>query len=285
MLKIILASPRGFCAGVKRALENVEQVLAEYPPPIYIYHDIVHNTYVINDLKKRGVVFVDSLDDVPDNQVLVFSAHGVSPEIEQAAIRKHLKVIDATCPLVKRIHHKVKNYLKENKLIVLIGHRGHPEITGTFGQSRGKAHVVESFEDIKDLPELQPGQSAAYLTQTTLSHDDIAPVVEKLKEKYPGIEGNGDICYATTHRQQAVKDLAKKCQLVIVIGSKKSSNSNRLCETARKCGVKAMLIDSPQDINIDELPKDGVIGLTAGASAPECLINKTIDFLKNTGNK
>ena len=281
MLKIILASPRGFCAGVKRALENVEQVLAKYPPPIYIYHDIVHNTYVINDLKKRGVVFVDSLDDVPDNQVLVFSAHGVSPEIEQAAAEKHLKVIDATCPLVKRIHHKVKNYLKENKLIILIGHRGHPEITGTLGQSHGKAHVVESFEDIKDLPELQPEQSAAYLTQTTLSNDDIAPVVEKLREKYPDIEGNGDICYATTHRQQAVKELAKKCQLIIVIGSKKSSNSNRLCETARKCGVKAMLIDSPRDINVDELPKNGVIGLTAGASAPECLINETIDFLEN----
>ena len=281
MLKIILASPRGFCAGVKRALENVEQVLAKYPPPIYIYHDIVHNTYVINDLKKRGVVFVDSLDDVPDNQVLVFSAHGVSPKIEQAAAEKHLKVIDATCPLVKRIHHKVKNYLKENKLIILIGHRGHPEITGTLGQSHGKAHVVESFEDIKDLPELQPEQSAAYLTQTTLSNDDIAPVVEKLRDKYPDIEGNGDICYATTHRQQAVKELAKKCQLIIVIGSKKSSNSNRLCETARKCGVKAMLIDSPRDINVDELPKNGVIGLTAGASAPECLINETIDFLEN----
>ena len=281
MLKIILASPRGFCAGVKRALENVEQVLAKYPPPIYIYHDIVHNTYVINDLKKRGVVFVDSLDDVPDNQVLVFSAHGVSPEIEQAAAEKNLKVIDATCPLVKRIHHKVQNYLKENKLIILIGHRGHPEITGTLGQSHGKAHVVESLNDIKNLPELQHGQSAAYLTQTTLSHDDIAPVVEKLREKYPDIEGNGDICYATTHRQQAVKELAKKCQLIIVIGSKKSSNSNRLCETARKCGVKAILIDSPQDINVDELPKNGVIGLTAGASAPECLINKTIDFLEN----
>ncbi|MBU8902302.1 MAG: 4-hydroxy-3-methylbut-2-enyl diphosphate reductase [Victivallales bacterium] len=281
MPKIILASPRGFCAGVTRALQSVEQVLAEYPPPVYIYHDIVHNTFVIDGLKKRGVIFVDSLDAVPDGQVIIFSAHGVSPTVESDARAKNLKIIDATCPLVKKIHDKVKNYLKQEKLIILIGHKNHPEIVGTLGQSKGRALVVESLDDVKKLPDLMPGQSAAYLTQTTLSHNDISPIIESLNEKYPELEGNGDICYATTHRQEAVMELAKKCKLIIVIGSKKSSNSNRLCETAEHCGVKAILIDSPEDIDIKELPKRGTIGLTAGASAPECLIQDTIEFLKN----
>jgi 4-hydroxy-3-methylbut-2-enyl diphosphate reductase len=278
--KILLAAPRGFCAGVTRALQSVDQVLEEYPPPIYIYHDIVHNTFVIDELKKRGVIFVDSLDDVPDGQVVVFSAHGVSPAVEDNALDKNLKVIDATCPLVKKIHTKVKNYLKEKKLIILIGHKHHPEIVGTLGQSKGRAIVVESLDDVKHLPDLMPGQQAAYLTQTTLSHEDIAPIIEALYKKYPELEGNGDICYATTHRQEAVRELAKKCELIIVIGSKKSSNSNRLCETAKNCGVKTILIDSPEDINIKDLPKNGNIGLTAGASAPECLIQDTVKFLK-----
>ena len=280
MPKILLASPRGFCAGVTRALQSVDQVLEEYPPPIYIYHDIVHNTFVIDELKKRGVIFVDSLDDVPDSQVLVFSAHGVSPNVEDDALDKNLKVIDATCPLVKKIHTKVKNYLKQKKLIILIGHKHHPEIVGTLGQSKGRALVVESLDDVKRLPDLMPGQQAAYLTQTTLSHEDIAPIIEALHKKYSELEGNGDICYATTHRQEAVRELAEKCELIIVIGSKKSSNSNRLCETARNCGVKTILIDSPEDININDLPESGNIGLTAGASAPECLIQDTIKFLK-----
>lgn len=280
MPKIILASPRGFCAGVTRALQSVDQVLAEYPPPIYIYHDIVHNTFVIDGLKKRGVIFVDSLDDVPDGQVVVFSAHGVSPEVESEAQDKNLKVIDATCPLVKKIHTKVKNYLKQEKLIILIGHKEHPEIVGTLGQSQGRALVVESVDDIKRLPDLMPGQRAAYLTQTTLSYEDIAPLIEALHEKYPELEGNGDICYATTHRQQAVRELAEKCELIIVIGSRKSSNSNRLCDTARNCGVKTILIDSPEDIKLEDLPESGNIGLTAGASAPECLIKDTVKFLK-----
>ena len=280
MPKILLATPRGFCAGVTRALQSVDQILAEYPPPVYIYHDIVHNTFVIDGLKKRGVIFVDSLDDVPDGQVIIFSAHGVSPTVEQNAHNKKLKIIDATCPLVKKIHDKVKDYLEQKKLIILIGHKNHPEIVGTLGQSKGRALVVESIEDVKKLPDLKPGQSAAYLTQTTLSHEDIAPLIEALQEKYPGLEGDGDICYATTQRQDAVRELAKKCELIIVIGSQKSSNSNRLCETAEKCGVKAILIDSPEDINIKDLPKTGNIGLTAGASAPECLIQDTIDLLK-----
>ena len=280
MAKILLASPRGFCAGVTRALQSVDQVLAEYPPPIYIYHDIVHNTFVIDGLKKRGVIFVDSLDDVPDGQVLVFSAHGVSSDVEDNAREKNLKVIDATCPLVKKIHTKVKNYLKQKKLIILIGHREHPEIVGTLGQSQGRALVVESIDDVKRLPALLPGQQAAYLTQTTLSYEDIAPIIEALQKKYPELKGNGDICYATTHRQQAVRELAEKCKLIIVIGSKKSSNSNRLCDTARHCGVKTILIDSPEDIKLEDLPQSGNIGLTAGASAPECLIKDTIEFLK-----
>jgi len=278
--RILLATPRGFCAGVTRALQSVDQILAEYPPPIYIYHDIVHNTFVIDELKKRGVIFVDSLDHVADGQVIIFSAHGVSPTVENEARAKKLKIIDATCPLVKKIHDKVKNYLEQKKLIILIGHKDHPEIVGTLGQSKGRALVVESLDDVKNLPNLAQRQCAAYLTQTTLSHEDIAPIIEALNKKYPELEGNGDICYATTHRQQAVKELAKKCELIIVIGSKKSSNSNRLCETAEHCGVKAILIDSPKDINIKDLPKKGNIGLTAGASAPECLIQDTIKFLK-----
>jgi len=278
--RILLATPRGFCAGVTRALQSVDQVLAEYPPPIYIYHDIVHNTFVIDELKKRGVIFIDSLDDIPDGQVIIFSAHGVSPTVENEARTKKLKIIDATCPLVKKIHDKVKKYLEQKKLIILIGHKDHPEIVGTLGQSKGRALVVESLDDVKNLPNLAQGQCAAYLTQTTLSHEDIAPIIEALNKKYPKLEGNGDICYATTHRQQAVKELAKNCELIIVIGSKKSSNSNRLCETAEHCGVKAILIDSPKDINIKDLPKKGNIGLTAGASAPECLIQDTIKFLK-----
>lgn len=283
MPKILLATPRGFCAGVTRALKCVDEVLEEYPPPVYIYHDIVHNTFVINELKKRGVMFVDSLADVPDGQVIIFSAHGVSPTVEAEACDKNLKIIDATCPLVKKIHTKVKKYLKQRKLIILIGHKDHPEIVGTFGQSNGKALVVESIKDVERLPDLAPGQFAAYLTQTTLSHEDIAPIIEALCEKYPELEGNGDICYATTHRQQAVRELAEKCELIIVIGSKKSSNSNRLCETAAHCGVKAILIDSPKDININDMPKYGNIGLTAGASAPECLIQDTVELLKKYG--
>ncbi len=283
MLKILLATPRGFCAGVTRALQSVDQVLAEYPPPVYIYHDIVHNTFVIDKLKKRGVIFVDSLDDVPDGRVIIFSAHGVSPAVEHAAAAKNLKIIDATCPLVKKIHTKVKKYLKQDKLIILIGHRQHPEIVGTLGQSKEGALVVESPENVKKLPDLTAGQSAVYLTQTTLSHEDIAPTIEALQHKYPELEGNGDICYATTHRQQAVRELAEQCGLIIVIGSKKSSNSNRLCETAEHCGVKAILIDSPEDINPGGLPASGNIGLTAGASAPERLIQDTIEFLRRVG--
>jgi 4-hydroxy-3-methylbut-2-en-1-yl diphosphate reductase len=278
--RILLATPRGFCAGVTRALKCVDEVLEKYPPPVYIYHDIVHNTFVIDELKKRGVIFVDSLDDVPDGKVIIFSAHGVSPTVESDAYDKELKIVDATCPLVKKIHTKVKDYLKQKKLIILIGHKDHPEIVGTLGQSKGRALVVESVDDVKNLPDLISGQCAAYLTQTTLSYEDIAPIIDALHKKYPELEGNGDICYATTHRQQAVRELAEKCELIIVIGSKKSSNSNRLCETAEHCGTKAILIDSPADINIKDIPKTGNIGLTAGASAPECLIQDTIKFLK-----
>ncbi|MFA6714479.1 MAG: 4-hydroxy-3-methylbut-2-enyl diphosphate reductase [Victivallaceae bacterium] len=280
MHNILLATPRGFCAGVTRALKCVDEVLEKYPPPVYIYHDIVHNTFVIESLKKRGVIFVDSLGDVPDGQVIIFSAHGVSPLVEEDAYDKGLKIVDATCPLVKKIHTKVKNYLKRRRLIILIGHRNHPEIVGTLGQSKGKALVVESLADVEKLPELAPGQFAAYVTQTTLSHEDIAPIVKALEEKYPELEGDGDICYATTHRQKAVMELAEQCELIIVIGSRKSSNSNRLCEIAKSCGVKAMLIDSPADIDPKDLPKKGNIGLTAGASAPECLIQETLEFLK-----
>ncbi|MDD5698995.1 MAG: 4-hydroxy-3-methylbut-2-enyl diphosphate reductase [Victivallaceae bacterium] len=280
MFNIFLAVPRGFCAGVTRALECVERVLADYPPPVYIYHDIVHNTFVINKLKRRGAVCVDSLDAVPDGGVIVFSAHGVAPEVEREAAAKRLEIVDAGCPLVKKIHTKVRNYLKQNKLIILIGHRDHPEIIGTLGQSEGRALVVESVADIKRLPALLPGQQAVYLTQTTLSYEDIAPIIAALRQKYPGLEGSGDICYATTDRQQAVRELAKQCELIIVIGSKKSSNSNRLCETARHCGVKAVLIDSPDGLTSEDLPQNGNVGLTAGASAPEELIRQTVRFLE-----
>jgi 4-hydroxy-3-methylbut-2-enyl diphosphate reductase len=281
--KILLASPRGFCAGVRRALDTVEEVLKRTQPPVYVFHEIVHNNYIVEQLTRRGVIFVESLDEVPDGAVLIFSAHGVSPELEKAAAAKKLKVIDASCPLVKKIHRKARRQKNANCQIILIGHKGHPEIVGTLGQTGGSAKIVETVQDVYNLPKPPAGKKVAYLTQTTLSLDDISGITEALHEKFPDIIGDGDICYATQNRQNAVKELAKQCDLILVIGSKKSSNSNRLREVALKCGVKALLIDGAGDITSTDLENVENIGITAGASAPECLVSETVEFLKNRG--
>ncbi|MCP3968112.1 MAG: 4-hydroxy-3-methylbut-2-enyl diphosphate reductase [Lentisphaerae bacterium] len=281
--KLLLAMPRGFCAGVRRALDIVDNVLQETPPTVYVFHEIVHNRFVVESLRKQGVVFVESLEGVPAGSTLILSAHGVAPDIEQQAKAKKLKVIDATCPLVKKIHCKSCKLLEDNHLIILIGHRGHPEITGTLGQTKGKAYIVQNAAEVEVLPELKNGQNAAYLTQTTLSREDVADVVAALKRKYPDIEGNGDICYATTNRQEAVRKLAPQCELVLVIGSPNSSNSQRLREVALRCGVRAELIDGPGDIKPEMLPDSGNIGITAGASAPECLVEDVVKILQKHG--
>lgn len=281
--KIFLAAPRGFCAGVRRALETVEMMLQSSSEQVYVFHEIVHNNFIVENLKSRGVIFVESLEEVPDGATLIFSAHGVSKPLEEAAAAKQLKLLDATCPLVKKIHHKAETLFRKNRLIILIGHRGHPETVGTLGQIGNQALVVESITDISALPELKAGQSAAYLTQTTLSPDDTAPIVRLLREKYPDIEGDGDICYATQNRQNAIKQLSSRCDLVLVIGSPKSSNSNRLKEVAELSGASALLIDSPVDIPPDILNGINNIGITAGASAPECLVAETVASLKQLG--
>ncbi len=283
--RLILAAPRGFCAGVRRALEIVDNVLLDATAAVYVFHEIVHNRFVVDSLRRRGVVFVESLDGIPVGSTLILSAHGVAPDIERQAKAAGLQVVDATCPLVKKIHCKARKLLEDNYLIILIGHRRHPEITGTLGQTEGKAYIVESENDIDDLPTLLPGQKAAYLTQTTLSREDVADVIAALRRKYPDIKGNGDICYATTNRQEAVRKLAPQCKLVLVIGSPNSSNSQRLCEVAQRCGVHAELIDGPADITPAVLPKSGNIGITAGASAPECLVEAVVELLQKQGWK
>ncbi|QSH40170.1 4-hydroxy-3-methylbut-2-enyl diphosphate reductase [Lentisphaerota bacterium ZTH] len=281
--RLLLAMPRGFCAGVRRALEIVDNVLQEKPPVLYVFHEIVHNRFVVEKLRGQGVIFVESVEKVPPGATLILSAHGVAPEIEQQASQKGLNIVDATCPLVKKIHRKACQLLESNHLIILIGHRGHPEITGTLGQTGGQAYIVQSPEEVAALPALRQGQTAAYLTQTTLSQEDVSEVVAALKHKYPSIEGDGDICYATTNRQEAVRKLAPLCKLVLVIGSPNSSNSQRLREVARRCGVQAILIDGPEDINPTMLPESGNIGITAGASAPECLVVDVVQLLQLSG--
>ncbi len=281
---IYLAEPRGFCAGVRHALETVENALNKYGAPIYVYHEIVHNDFVVSGLRKKGVVFVENLSDIPTGALVIFSAHGVSKDIESEAEQLGLKHIDATCPLVKKIHRKAVSFNKEGCFVFLIGHRTHPEVTGTLGYLDGNAAVIESELDIKNaqLPEADSGQTA-YLTQTTLSIDDTADIVAALKKKYPHIKGSGDICYATQNRQNAVTLLSEKCDAVFVIGSAKSSNSNRLKEVARKLGVPAHLINSASEIK--DCMLDGIenIGISAGASAPECLVEELIEFLRKKG--
>ncbi len=284
MKKIYLANPRGFCAGVDRAIEIVEMSLKRYGAPIYVRHEIVHSRHVVNSLHKRGAVFVEELDEVPDGALVIFSAHGVAQRVWEEARRRNLKVIDATCPLVIKVHNEVNRDYNNNYELILIGHADHPEVVGTLGQVPDKFHLVSSVEDVETL-EVENREHLSYVTQTTLSVDECSEIVEALNRRFPGIKGphQEDICYATQNRQNAVKELAKFVELILVIGSPNSSNSNRLRELAERFEVPAYLIDSYQDIKLEWLKGVEAIGVTAGASAPEILVSEVVAYLKGVG--
>ena len=286
-MKIILANPRGFCAGVDRAISIVELALEIHGAPIYVRHEVVHNRFVVNGLRERGAIFVEELSEVPDGAIVIFSAHGVSQAVRQEAKDRNLKVFDATCPLVTKVHMQVARASKKGTKAILIGHKGHPEVEGTMGQygnQEGGIYLIESIEDIANLP-VNHNDDLTFMTQTTLSLDDTAETISALKEKYPAIQGphKNDICYATTNRQQAVRELAKQSDLVVVVGSKNSSNSNRLAELASRMGVASKLIDDPNDIQPDWFNGVQTIGVTAGASAPEELVQSVIARMKEFG--
>ena len=286
-MKIILANPRGFCAGVDRAISIVELALEIHGAPIYVRHEVVHNRFVVNGLRERGAIFVEELSEVPDGAIVIFSAHGVSQVVRQEAKDRNLKVFDATCPLVTKVHMQVARASKKGTKAILIGHKGHPEVEGTMGQygnQEGGIYLIESIEDIANLP-VSHNDDLTFMTQTTLSLDDTAETISALKEKYPAIQGphKNDICYATTNRQQAVRELAKQSDLVVVVGSKNSSNSNRLAELASRMGVASKLIDDPNDIQPDWFNGVQTIGVTAGASAPEELVQSVIARMKAFG--
>lgn len=289
-MQIKLANPRGFCAGVDRAIDIVNRALDVFGAPIYVRHEVVHNKFVVEQLKERGAIFVDELCDVPDEVIVIFSAHGVSQAVRNEASSRGLKVFDATCPLVTKVHMEVVKYSQEGCECILIGHHGHPEVEGTMGQydfsSGGDIYLVENEADVANLTVKNP-QQLAYVTQTTLSMDDTALVIDCLREKFPDIQGpkKDDICYATQNRQDAVKQLALECDLVLVVGSPNSSNSNRLRELAERCGTSAYLIDGPEDIDRSWFTGKKSIGITAGASAPEVLVRDVIVGLEHFGTK
>lgn len=284
MKKIYLANPRGFCAGVDRAIEIVELSLKRYGAPIYVRHEIVHSRHVVNSLRERGAVFVEELDEVPDGALVIFSAHGVAKDVWEVARRRHLQAIDATCPLVIKVHNEVNRDYANNYELILIGHAGHPEVVGTLGQIPDKFHLVSSVEDVENL-EVESADHLSYVTQTTLSVDECREIVEALHRRFPGIKGphQEDICYATQNRQNAVKELAKFVDLILVIGSPNSSNSNRLRELAERFAIPSYLIDSYKDIQSDWLNDVEAVGITAGASAPEVLVTEVVSYLKGLG--
>ncbi|MFA7552735.1 MAG: 4-hydroxy-3-methylbut-2-enyl diphosphate reductase [Spongiibacteraceae bacterium] len=287
-MKIKLANPRGFCAGVDRAIEIVNRALEVFGAPIYVRHEVVHNKFVVEDLRNRGAVFVDELDEIPDDSIVIFSAHGVSLAVQEEAKTRSLKVFDATCPLVTKVHMEVARFSQDGHECVLIGHRGHPEVEGTMGQydysMGGDIYLVENCEQVASIPVKNPN-ALSYVTQTTLSMDDTAQVIDELRRCFPNIKGprKDDICYATQNRQDAVKKLAEQCDLMLVVGSPNSSNSNRLSELALRMGTEAYLIDSSEDINPQWLVGKRTIGITAGASAPEVLVKQVIDGLCELG--
>jgi 4-hydroxy-3-methylbut-2-enyl diphosphate reductase len=288
-MDILLANPRGFCAGVDRAIEIVKRAIETLGAPIYVRHEVVHNRYVVDDLKRRGAIFVEELDEVPDGATVIFSAHGVSQAVRNEAARRALKVFDATCPLVTKVHFEVARHCRAGRDVVLIGHAGHPEVEGTMGQwsregGAGRIYLVEDVDDVAALQVAQP-ENFAYTTQTTLSVDDTRGVIEALQAKYPAIQGpkNDDICYATQNRQDAVRDLAAECDLVLVVGSPNSSNSNRLRELAEREGVEAYLIDGADEIDPRWVEGRRHIGVTAGASAPDVLVRGVIERLQGLG--
>lgn len=287
-MKILLANPRGFCAGVDRAIAIVNEALRRFNPPIYVRHEVVHNKFVVEDLANRGAIFVEELHEVPDGAIVIFSAHGVSRAVEDEATRRDLTVFDATCPLVTKVHIEVGKFAKEGMDAILIGHAGHPEVEGTMGRFDtsfgGRIHLVEDAVDVENL-DFDDNKELAFVTQTTLSMDDTAVVIDALKNKFPKINAprKDDICYATQNRQDAVKSLASNCDVVLVVGSPNSSNSNRLRELAERLGAKAYLIDNASQMNRAWFDKVSCVGVTAGASAPEILIQEVLDTLQAWG--
>ncbi|MCZ6804357.1 MAG: 4-hydroxy-3-methylbut-2-enyl diphosphate reductase [Proteobacteria bacterium] len=288
-MQILLANPRGFCAGVDRAIGIVESALSMFGAPVYVRHEVVHNKYVVNSLREKGAVFVEELDEVPDDSTVIFSAHGVSKAVREEAARRSLKVFDAICPLVTKVHMEVGKYQDEERECILIGHEGHPEVEGTIGQynlknGKGGMYLVESVDNVMKLKVKNP-DFLAFVTQTTLSMDDTAEVIDVLRERFPKIDGpkKEDICYATQNRQDAVKNLVTQCDLILVVGSPNSSNSTRLMEISQKAGVPAYLIDNASEIEKDWFDGKENIGLSAGASAPDILVEEVVAKLKDWG--
>ncbi|MBI1424663.1 MAG: 4-hydroxy-3-methylbut-2-enyl diphosphate reductase [Gammaproteobacteria bacterium] len=287
-MEVILASPRGFCAGVDRAIDIVERALEIFGAPIYVRHEVVHNKFVVDGLRGKGAVFVDELEQVPDGATVIFSAHGVSKAVQQEAARRQLKVFDATCPLVTKVHLEVSRYSQDGRECILIGHHGHPEVEGTMGQFDtsygGKMYLIEDLDDVANLQVANP-DALSYVTQTTLSMDDTAAIIDALRKRFPNIQGpkKDDICYATQNRQDAVKQIAQQCDVVLVVGSPNSSNSNRLKEVAERLGTPAYLIDNEQELRREWFEGKQKVGLTAGASAPEVLVNRVVQQLNQWG--
>lgn len=286
-MQIILANPRGFCAGVDRAITIVERALELFGSPVYVRHEVVHNRYVVNRLKELGAIFIEEINEVPDDSILIFSAHGVSKAVRDEAKRRQLRIFDATCPLVTKVHMEVARASYRGEEVILIGHAGHIEVDGTMGQysnPAGGIYLVESIEDVQKL-QVKNDNHLCFTTQTTLSVDDTAEIIEALKNRFPHIRSprKNDICYATTNRQQAVKQLSSQADIVLVVGSKNSSNSNRLAELAQRNSKNAYLIDYASDINLEWLENARTIGVTAGASAPDILVKQVIDHLKSLG--
>jgi 4-hydroxy-3-methylbut-2-enyl diphosphate reductase len=281
---IQLANPRGFCAGVDRAIEIVERALSIIGAPVYVRHEVVHNRFVVDDLREKGAVFVQELDEVPDGSTVIFSAHGVSREVKETAKKRKLHVFDATCPLVTKVHSEVIQYGKQGKTVILVGHSGHPEVEGTMGQATGDVLLVETVDDVARL-EVTDDISLAFVTQTTLSVDDTSQILGALRKRFPLIEGpkRDDICYATQNRQDAVRELATICDAILVVGSANSSNSNRLRELAEQEGAKSVLVDGADDIDSSWVLSAKTVGVTAGASAPEVLVKDVIAKLTDLG--
>jgi 4-hydroxy-3-methylbut-2-enyl diphosphate reductase len=284
-MDIYLANPRGFCAGVDRAIDIVERALEIFGTPVYVRHEVVHNRYVVNDLISKGAIFVEQLDEIPDDSTVIFSAHGVPQSVRQEAENRKLRVFDATCPLVTKVHLEVARHAKGEDDVVLIGHAGHPEVEGTMGQYdkqyKGNIYLVETIDDVNKL-EINDPDKLAYVTQTTLSVDDTRQIIDQLRKRFPNIKGprKDDICYATQNRQDAVRELSKKADVFLVIGSTNSSNSNRLKELARQQGLPAYLIDGKEDIKLEWFDGANTIGVTAGASAPEILVKEVMNCLE-----
>jgi len=283
-LRVVLAQPRGFCAGVERAIEIVERALKKYGPPIYVRHEIVHNRHVVEDLRTRGAIFVDELDEIPPGAMTVFSAHGVAKRVEELAAERGLPVLDATCPLVAKVHNEGRRYAAQDREVVLVGHAGHAEVEGTIGQIPGKVHLVQTVDDVATLDVADPDK-LAYITQTTLSVDDTRGIIAGLQARFPGIVGPDvrDICYATQNRQSAVRELAKDVDIILVVGSRNSSNSNRLREIGEELGCRSYLIDDASHLRPEWFRGVRSIGVTAGASAPETLVQGVLDGLRGFG--